>query len=148
MVLQHRARRQSLLRRPRRLRRSPLARLVPPAGASQRRTFAETARCFTNPEFTPIVIDYYRQRWHNAPIAEPYRLAQEILEPKPPIQVPTLFAFGTADGCALPESSIGQSVDFTGPYEDVSLKDIGHFPHRESPKATAHLIARLLRQTT
>ena len=110
--------------------------------------FAETARCFTNPEFVPIVIDYYRQRWHNAPIAEPYRLAQEILEPGPPIRVPTLFAFGTADACALPEGTIGQAAAFNGPFEQLPLKGLGHFPHREDPKATARLITRLLRQTT
>lgn len=111
------------------------------------KAFAEAATAFRNPQFVPIVLHYYRQRYQTAPGLPPYDSAQAVLEAKPKIEVPTIYAFGTADACNLPQSSEAQAAWFTGPYERIALKDIGHFPQREAPKAVARLIERLLQKT-
>ena len=111
------------------------------------REFAEAAVAFSNPQFVSTVLHSYRQRWKGAPSAPPYELTESILAAKPKIEVPTIFAYGTADACNLPESSEGQAPWFTGPFERVALKSVGHFPQREDPKSVTNLIEHLLRMT-
>lgn len=64
--------------------------------------------------------------------------------PKPNIGVPTLFAYGTDDHCVLPDSSLPMRESFTGPYDRVAVKGVGHFPQREDPKALAKLAEKWL----
>ena len=109
--------------------------------------FAEAAIAFANPQFATTVIHSYRQQWKGAPSAPPYALAESILAVKPKIEVPTIFAYGTADACNLPESSEGQTPWFTGSFERVGLKSVGHTPQREDPRAVTNLIEHLLRLT-
>ena len=110
--------------------------------------FAEAAKSFANPQFAPIVLHAYRQRWKGAPSVAPYDLAQAVLEARPKIESPTVFAYGLADACSLPESAAGQEKWFTGPYRAVALKGVGHFPHREAPRAVAKLAEELLRENS
>ena len=109
--------------------------------------FSQAAKSFDNPQFVPIVLHSYRQRWKGAPSVAPYDLTQSILDARPKIEVPTIFAYGQADACNLPSSSAGQENWFSGAFRSVGFRGVGHFPQREAPKAVARLIAEMLRET-
>ncbi len=113
-----------------------------------RREFEAAAAHWKNPQFAEITLHSYRHRWGNALGKPAYAERQNALDakPKPKIDVPTLFGFGTMDGCVLPEASAGQQGHFTKWYERVPIKGSGHFPHREDPKAVAKLFDRLLKK--
>ena len=111
------------------------------------REFGEAAVSFSNPQFIPVVLHSYRQRWKGAPGASPYDLSESILAAKPKISVPTIFAHGAADACNMPESSEKQASWFTGNYKRVILKGVGHFPQREDPRAVTNLIEHLVQAT-
>ena len=104
---------------------------------------------WTNPQFVPIVISYYRHRYGNAPGAPAYVRQQAQLDPKPgssmpQVQVPLLFGCGLADAVNLPSSSRGQELWFPRGYERIEFPNVGHFPQREVPNKVAQLIRRVL----
>jgi pimeloyl-ACP methyl ester carboxylesterase len=104
---------------------------------------------WTNPQFVPIVISYYRHRYGNAPGAPAYVRQQAQLDPKPgssisQVQVPLLFGCGLADAVNLPASSQGQEPWFPRGYERIEFPNVGHFPQREVPNDVAQLIRRVL----
>jgi pimeloyl-ACP methyl ester carboxylesterase len=104
---------------------------------------------WTNPQFAPIVISYYRHRYGNAPGAPAYVRQQAQLDPKPgssisQVQVPLLFGCGLADAVNLPASSQGQEPWFPKGYERIEFPNVGHFPQREVPNDVAQLIRRVL----
>jgi pimeloyl-ACP methyl ester carboxylesterase len=107
---------------------------------------------WTNPQFVPIVISYYRHRYGNAPGAPAYVQQQAQLDPKPgssmpQVQVPLLFGCGLADAVNLPASSQGQEPWFPRGYERIEMPNVGHFPQREVPGDVAQLIRRALSAT-
>ena len=110
--------------------------------------FKEAAQAWSNPQFADIVLHYYRTRWGGALSLPAYADLQARLNasPKPKISVPTLFVQGGSDFCSLPSGSEDQSSGFSGEFERVLLKGLGHFPHREDPKAVAKLITRHIDQ--
>jgi pimeloyl-ACP methyl ester carboxylesterase len=104
---------------------------------------------WTNPQFVPIVISYYRHRYGNAPGAPAYVRQQAQLDPNPgssmpQVQVPLLFGCGLADAVNLPASSQGQEPWFPKGYERIEFPNVGHFPQREVPNDVAQLIRRVL----
>lgn len=104
---------------------------------------------WTNPQFVPIVISYYRHRYGNAPGAPAYVRQQAQLDLKPAssmpqVQVPLLFGCGLADAVNLPASSQGQEPWFPRGYERIEFPNVGHFPQREVPNDVAQLIRRVL----
>ena len=113
-------------------------------------TELESAKfAWTNPQFVPIVISYYRHRYGNAPGAPAYVRQQAQLDPKPGssishVQVPLLFGCGLADAVNLPASSQGQEPWFPRGYERIEFPNVGHFPQREVPNDVAQLIRRVL----
>jgi len=110
------------------------------------REFQEAAAYWKNPQFVPVTISSYRHRYGNALGRPAYAAAQATLDtkPKPSISVSTLFAYGTDDHCVLPASSEEQHKFFAGSYERIAIKDVGHFPQREDPRAVTKLITRFL----
>ncbi len=110
-----------------------------------RREFAATAAYWTNPQFATIVLDSYRHRWGNSLGKPAYAAQQAVLDAKPKakISVPTLFGYGTEDGCVLPAASAEQKEYFSGWYERVALKGVGHYPPGENPRAVMKLFERL-----
>ncbi len=112
------------------------------------REFAHTAAHWKNPQFAEIVLNSYRKRWGFA-LGKPAYAAQGAMldsMPKPKVSVPTVFGYGTDDHCVMPEASEEQKRLFTGSYERVAIKEAGHFPHREDPKAVLKLFERLLKR--
>ena len=108
--------------------------------------FAAAAESWQNPQFAATVLHYYRMRWGGALSLRAYADLQAKLDvkPKPRISIPALYVAGDADNCVLPAASEDQRSAFSGPYERVLLKGLGHFPHRENPKAVAKLLTRHL----
>jgi pimeloyl-ACP methyl ester carboxylesterase len=104
---------------------------------------------WSNPQFVPFVLSYYRHRYGNAPGAPAYIRQQAQLDPKPGasmprIEVPTLFGCGLADAVNLPESAEGQELWFLRGYQRIEFPNVGHFPQREVPENVAQLIRRAL----
>jgi pimeloyl-ACP methyl ester carboxylesterase len=105
---------------------------------------------WSNPQFVPFVISYYRHRYGNAPGALAYAKQQAQLDPKPgaslppQIEVLLLFGCGLADAVNLPASSEGQELWFPKGYERIEFPNVGHFPQREVPNNVAQLIRRAL----
>jgi pimeloyl-ACP methyl ester carboxylesterase len=99
---------------------------------------------WSNPQFVPFVISYYRHRYGNAPGAPAYIQQQSQLDPMPQIEVPILFGCGLADAVNLPASSEGQERWFPRGFQRVEFPHVGHFPQRESPGEVAQLIRRAI----
>lgn len=108
--------------------------------------FEDAAQAWSNPQFAETVLGYYRTRWGGALSNRAYAELQAQLNasPKAKITVPAMYVQGGADNCDLPACSEDQATFFTASYERVLLKGLGHFPHREDPKAIAKLITRHL----
>ena len=109
--------------------------------------FAQAAAAWDNRQFADIVIDYYRMRHGGALSRRAYAQSQARLDarPRPKITVPTLFIHGAADACDLPIGSEGQEAGFAGGYERLLVPGVGHFPHRENPRAVAEALIRQLK---
>ncbi|HXM63825.1 MAG TPA: alpha/beta hydrolase [Terriglobales bacterium] len=105
----------------------------------------ETAKfAWSNPQFAPFVISYYRHRYGNAPGARAYVRQQSQLDSMPNVEVPLLFGCGLADAANLPVSSLGQERWFPQGFQRIEFPHVGHFPQRESPGDVAQLIRRAL----
>jgi pimeloyl-ACP methyl ester carboxylesterase len=115
-----------------------------PTWGFSKREFAQAAEAWANPQFADIVIHYYRTRWGGALSRPGYAALQAQLAAKPKITVPSVYIQGGADACGVPACSEDQDGWFTAGYERVLLKGVGHFPHREDPKAVAKLLRRQL----
>lgn len=112
--------------------------------------FSAAAAAWKNPQFADTVLHYYRMRWGGALSLRAYASLQAKLnaKPRPSISAPTLYIAGDADNCVLPAASEDQAPSFTGSYNRILLKGLGHFPHREDPKAVAKLLTRHLEKQT
>jgi pimeloyl-ACP methyl ester carboxylesterase len=91
-----------------------------------------------------VVFSYYRHRYGNAGGAPAYIEQQSRLDTISPIEVPTLFGCGLADGVNLPASSEGQEQWFPRGFQRVEFPRAGHFPQREVPSEVARLIRQAI----
>jgi len=115
-----------------------------PAGWFTEAEFQATAEGFKNPDWSDVTLHAYRSRWKTEPHDERYASLRSRLASIETIGTPTLMIQGDSDMCDPPSESEGQGRHFTGPYERVLLKGVGHFPAREAPRevsaaAIAHL---------
>ena len=55
---------------------------------------------------------------------------------------PAIYLQGELDGVNPPETSDKVAEKFTGPFEQIVMRRVGHFPTREAP---AEVAARLVR---
>jgi len=112
-----------------------------PAGWFEEAEFVETARSFTNGDWTAITLNSYRSRWRKGEATDA-RLngLQRRLKQVEMLSTPTLMIQGGADSCAGPSESEGLDSCFTGGYRRVVLDGVGHFPHREAPEAVSEAI--------
>ena len=108
--------------------------------------FKQAAKAWGHAQFTATVLHYYRMRWGGALSVRAYAETQARLDAKskPKIAVPTVFVHGADDHCVLPEASDAQKKYFSGAYERVTLKGVGHFPHREDAKSGGKIVAKML----
>jgi pimeloyl-ACP methyl ester carboxylesterase len=102
--------------------------------------FELTAQSFNNPDWAEITVHSYRQRWGMAEGDPDYAGIEAYMNPAPRIAVPTLVIHGADDHATLPESSEGKQDLFSGRYQRIGLKGVGHFPQREAPEEVARTI--------
>jgi pimeloyl-ACP methyl ester carboxylesterase len=102
--------------------------------------FKTTAESFKNPDWTAITLHAYRSRWKTEPADQRYAPLKARLASTETIGTPTLMIQGDADRCNPPSESADQARHFTGPYECVLLRDVGHFPAREAPEQVAQIV--------
>ena len=105
-----------------------------PAGWFSDAEFDATAQSFRNPDWTAITLHAYRSRWKTEPTDERYQRMRTRLASVESIKTPTLMIQGDVDRCNPPSESVDQARHFTGPYQRVLLKGVGHFPAREAPE--------------
>jgi len=119
-----------------------------PPGWFDEDEFHETARSFTNPDWVAITLNAYCSRFRtDEPSDERYEPLATRLAEVELIATPTLMIQGTEDRCDRPFASANLERYFTGGYERVLVGAVGHFPHRETPEAVAHMIDRHLQAT-
>ena len=108
--------------------------------------FKQAAKAWGHKQFTATVLHYYRMRWGGALSLRAYAAAQTQLDakPKPRIATPTVFVHGAQDHCVLPAASDADGKYYSGAYQRVTLKGIGHFPHREDAKSVGKIVAKML----
>lgn len=53
------------------------------------------------------------------------------------LSLPAIFIHGAADGVTPVSTSENTHEKFTGPFERILLRDVGHFPQRDDPEAVA-----------
>jgi pimeloyl-ACP methyl ester carboxylesterase len=106
--------------------------------------FDQAAEAWTNPDWAAISVHAYLHRWGEAPGEPDYDEIEARLAKPPTVRVPTLVLHGENDGDNLPETTTGKEVLFGEDYRRVVLPEVGHFPPREAPGATAEAILRLL----
>ena len=103
--------------------------------------FAATAESFTNPDWVPVTLHAYRDRFLAGEAHDPrYDPLERRLREIRQLSCPALMVQGAADFCDEPQSSQGLDRFFTGGYTRLLLNGIGHFPHREAPQEVAEAV--------
>ncbi|MBW8727727.1 MAG: alpha/beta hydrolase [Inquilinus limosus] len=106
--------------------------------------FEASAASWDNPDWAPISIHAYLQRWGETAGAPEHAELEDRLARSPRIGVPTIVLHGARDGDNLPETSAGKDGFFRGGYERRVLEDVGHFVPREAPDEVVAAARRLL----
>jgi len=112
-----------------------------PAGWFTESEFQATAESFKNPDWSAITLHAYRSRWKTERLDDRYATLQSRLESIETIRTPTLMIQGDSDECDPPSESEEQALHFTGPYDRILLRGVGHFPAREAPDKVAEATA-------
>ncbi|MGW5430037.1 alpha/beta fold hydrolase [Streptomyces sp. NPDC004059] len=105
--------------------------------------FDRAATAWDNPDWAEISAHAYLHRWGEAPGDPAYQDLEHRLAEPPPVRVPSLVLHGERDGDNLAETTEGKDDLFAEHYQRILLPDVGHFPPREAPAATAEAILRL-----
>ncbi len=95
---------------------------------------ARTASAWTNPQFVPVALHSYRERWGFAESDPRYAADRATVAGTRVLSLPTLVLMGADDGATLPESSLGKEAFFSGRYERRVVPNVGHFIQREAPE--------------
>jgi len=106
-------------------------------------TFERTARAFTNPEYVPVVIDFYRHRFGAAAGDPAYAAQQARLAGLPVITVPAITLDGNEDGVISPGDGRDSAHKFSGPRTHRRVAGAGHNVPQEAPQAFADAVAGL-----
>ncbi|HWB92919.1 MAG TPA: alpha/beta hydrolase [Puia sp.] len=115
-----------------------------PAGWYDEEDFVKTAESFTNPDWAAITLHGYRSRFLPEPVDHRYDDLQHRLSGIAQLKTPTLVINGESDNCDPPSSFEEMEHSFTGGYELLTLKNVGHFPPREAPDSVATALIRHL----
>ncbi len=111
-----------------------------PKGWFDEATFDRVARSWDNPDWIDVTLHSYRARWDEAePDPNSVWLEDKIRATKT-LSVPAIYIHGAVDGVNPPEAAKSVPNKFTGPFELITLPDVGHFPQREAPDAVANIL--------
>ncbi|WP_342667858.1 alpha/beta hydrolase [Luteipulveratus mongoliensis] len=108
----------------------------PPGELSQ-----QYADALTLPFVAHSTAEYYRWVVRSVMRSDGRRYVSRLSQP---IGVPVLHVQGDSDGCVLPSSALGSQAWCSGPYEEVTLPQVGHFVPEEAPDQTNDLLIRWL----
>ena len=106
-------------------------------------TFDAVAASWDNPDFVPVTLHSYRARWGEADPDPASAWLEDKVKATRTLSLPALYFQGEADGVNPPAASAQVPAKFTGPFELVSLPDIGHFVPREAPDRVAAKLVEL-----
>ena len=117
-----------------------------PSGWFDGATFTRVAQSWDNPDWLDVTLHSYRSRWGvTAPDPRGAWLEAKVKATRT-LPLPAIIVQGEADGVSPPNALGSVSDKFTGPFELVTLRGVGHFPQREAPEALAtHLLPFLAR---
>lgn len=104
--------------------------------------FVKTADSFNNPDWAAITLNGYRSRFLPESTDHRYDGLQRRMSGIAQLKTPTLVISGAADTCDPPSTFEEMDHSFTGGYELLTLKDVGHFPPREAPGSVAKALLR------
>lgn len=113
-----------------------------PGGWYKEEEFLETAASFMNPDWASITLSGYRSRFLHEPLDHRYDELQQRMSGIAQLKTPTLAISGEADSCDPPDTFEEMDHSFTGPYELLSLRGVGHFPPREAPEKVSRALIR------
>jgi pimeloyl-ACP methyl ester carboxylesterase len=98
----------------------------------------KTAAHFSSPDWSAVTLNAYRSRWCKGEVSDArYDNLRLRLEEVENLATPTLMIQGLSDYCDAPEASEGLEPFFAATYRRETLEGVGHFPHREAPRAVA-----------
>ena len=112
-----------------------------PPGWFDEDTFDRVAQSFDNPDWVEVTLHSYRARWGEAAPDPQSAWLETRIAATETLSLPTLYIQGDADGVNPPSASASVADKFTGPFAQVHLAGVGHFPQREHPQAVVrHLL--------
>lgn len=106
-------------------------------------TFDRSTAAFDNPDYVDVVIHSYRHRLGHADGYPAYAEIEEKLAALPSITVPTITLDGDSDGVVPATDGKASAAKFTGGREHRIVKNVGHNPPQEDPKAFADAVWEL-----
>jgi pimeloyl-ACP methyl ester carboxylesterase len=106
-------------------------------------TFDGSTAAFDNPDYVDVVIHSYRHRLGHADGYPAYAEIEEKLAALPSITVPTITLDGDSDGVVPATDGKASAAKFTGGREHRIVKNVGHNPPQEDPKAFADAVWEL-----
>lgn len=116
-----------------------------PDGWFDAATFDAVARAFENPDWVAVTLHSYRARWDEAEPDPASRWLEEKVKATKTLSLPALYLHGEVDGVNPPATADPVAAKFTGPFTQVMVPGVGHFPQREAPDAVAGALLDLLR---
>lgn len=110
-------------------------------------TFDCVAQSWDNPDWVEVTLHSYRSRWNvSAPDPRSAWLDAKVKVTKT-LSLPALVIHGEADGVNPPEAFKDVPEKFSGPFEQIRLPGVGHFPQRQASDSVAsHLLSFLSRR--
>jgi len=120
-----------------------LWKLWSPTWSFDQETFERSAKSFRNPDFVNVAIHSYRHRFGNVEGDPRYAAIEAKLAAQPIIKAPAVVLHGLADDVNPPSKSEGNEKYYSGRYERILLKNVGHNPPQESPKEFAEAVLKV-----
>ena len=115
-----------------------------PKGWFTEETFKQVAQSWANPDFVDVTLHSYRSRWDEAePDPKSVALEEKVKSTKT-LSLPALYVQGEVDGVNPPEFSKDVHKKFSGPFDQITMPGVGHFPSREAPNVLADHLIRFL----
>ncbi|WP_103071620.1 alpha/beta fold hydrolase [Aquimarina sediminis] len=109
-------------------------------------TYEETAISFNNPDFVEIVIHSYRHRYGLVKGDPKFEKMEQNLATQPKIKIPAIILEADADGVVPFSETDNEAFFFTGDYERLIIKGIGHNLPQEAPEEFAKAIILLMQK--
>ncbi len=115
-----------------------------PEGWFDESTFNAVSKSFDNPDWVNVTLHSYQARWGEAEVDPASHWLEDRIKETKSLSLPTLYFQGLEDGVNPPELSEHLHEKFSGPFQRITLQNVGHFPQREDPETVARELAIFL----